>query len=376
MLRKLLFNAFWLLLANFATAQTKSDFQQEPLPVETSLISNIETAETAARLACSLPAPTGLHATKITPTSIRIEWNPVQGAVGYRIVVIEVGSGQTVGTHNVTTNFFTKTGLQPGKLYLFQVRSRCPNPPGGYSEPVAMLTERTAYIIVDVIIQRCCPEAADSTVQAANSTTNYAMTLGAGDYWHIRAEKFGSETTFIDFCITDSCPEFRFLEYAKMNVPSVTSTGSQVTATYQKTATVVADWFYVKNLACDPTAVNATFSITWKIKTEVFAEYCPAWAPPATGLDDRSNSSVSFENPAGWEVLPNPFSDVLRVSLPDNDGLPADAFLFDSQGKLVRSIRTVGSSFELSTGDLPLGLYFLQVRAGGFSETVRVVKVE
>ncbi len=327
---------------------------------------------TAAQATCPLPAPTGLIATKITPTSIRIQWNPVSNAIGYRIRVIHLGSGQLVGTHNVTTTFFTKTGLQPGQLYRFEVQSRCPNPPGGYSEQVAFMQARTGIIIVDVIIQRCCPVPTDSVIQPAGSISNYALSTSSTDYYHIRAEKFNDENTFFEFCIEDNCPELLVHIFDSSNTPIVLNTGAQMNVKYQKTATSTPDFLIIKNLVCDPTLATYSFSVTWKVKMEVFADTCHA-APFGGGSDERGFLEKENEK---LQAIPNPFGDVLRILVPENGENPIEANLMDAQGRVVKTMSATGDVFEMNTQNLPNGLYFLNVRTNGNQEVIRVVKME
>jgi hypothetical protein len=62
-------------------------------------------------------APTGLSGTAISGTSIRLSWNPVAGAAGYRIY----RSGVTQPVGEATSNTGEVGGLAPGTKYSFQV---------------------------------------------------------------------------------------------------------------------------------------------------------------------------------------------------------------------------------------------------------------
>lgn len=68
-------------------------------------------------------APTGLTGTSINSTSVRLSWNPVAGAAGYRIY----RSGVTQPVGEAVSNTGEVGGLSPGTKYTFQVAAHTAN---------------------------------------------------------------------------------------------------------------------------------------------------------------------------------------------------------------------------------------------------------
>jgi hypothetical protein len=87
--------------------------------------------------------------------------------------------------------------------------------------------------------------------------------------------------------------------------------------------------------------------------------------------DATSGISSETELPNSLEVYPNPFSDVLYVTLP-NDGNGYEVSLFNMNGQFVRS-EFVNGSFELQRDGLSSGIYFLKAIS---SEKTYSTKVE
>ena len=76
------------------------------------------------------PAPTGLTAANVGPTSAELSWT--SGADAWEIEVTDVVTGEVVATVTADTNPFTVTGLSPETAYSVRVRGNCGDE--GYSE--------------------------------------------------------------------------------------------------------------------------------------------------------------------------------------------------------------------------------------------------
>jgi len=69
--------------------------------------------------------PNGLQANNITNTSAVLSWDKVQNAVGYTVRVEKESGANQEFTVSTTDTFVMVTGLVPGSLYKFKVRSVC-----------------------------------------------------------------------------------------------------------------------------------------------------------------------------------------------------------------------------------------------------------
>jgi hypothetical protein len=70
------------------------------------------------------------------------------------------------------------------------------------------------------------------------------------------------------------------------------------------------------------------------------------------------NTSISPVN-----IFPNPFKDKATIQFPNSQGYSYDLVIMDLTGKIVRIIINInGSSYELNKGNLPEGLYLIELR--------------
>lgn len=99
-------------------------------------------------------------------------------------------------------------------------------------------------------------------------------------------------------------------------------------------------------------------------------EYTLAIGTYPTSVRDNNNNT-------GMSVYPNPASESLTVQLPDSyESETSTGFMYDAKGNLVRSFLLQGRQHEISTSDLPAGVYILKVSNEGrrpFSSTVSIV---
>jgi hypothetical protein len=80
-------------------------------------------------------------------------------------------------------------------------------------------------------------------------------------------------------------------------------------------------------------------------------------------------SSTDNPTPSSITVFPNPFTDVLSTTLPSSG---AKLVLYDQVGRIVSK----GEDRLSHLGELPVGIYFLQIQSGNAIATTRVVRVE
>ncbi len=91
----------------------------------------------------------------------------------------------------------------------------------------------------------------------------------------------------------------------------------------------------------------------------------------------RESDNVKDHNgKMGMTVYPNPAYDMLTIELPDSYmSKTTTGFVYDAKGSLVRSFLIQGQQHELSTSDLPSGIYILKVADGrnAMSSTISIV---
>lgn len=85
------------------------------------------------------------------------------------------------------------------------------------------------------------------------------------------------------------------------------------------------------------------------------------------------NSSLQSILDKGWKLYPNPSGGVMNIENPDSE--PFSFQVMDWMGNLMFGKETVTEHSVIDLGDLPSGVYFIQIKGNGFTENLRVVKL-
>ena len=93
-------------------------------------------------------------------------------------------------------------------------------------------------------------------------------------------------------------------------------------------------------------------------------------------IGTETDNVKDHDGKMGMTVYPNPAYDMLTIELPDSYmSKTTTGFVYDAKGSLVRSFLIQGQQHELSTSDLPSGIYILKVADGrnAMSSTISIV---
>ncbi|MGX4688960.1 extracellular catalytic domain type 1 short-chain-length polyhydroxyalkanoate depolymerase [Streptomyces sp. JNUCC 63] len=115
----------------------------------------------------ALPAPTGLAMTDATDTTIRLSWNPVDGAAGYAVH----RDGAPLATADSTS--YTDTGLTAGSSHTYAVAAR--DADGRTGQLSGTVTARTTGTVT-----ACWTATNYAHVQAGRATTSGGYTYAKG----------------------------------------------------------------------------------------------------------------------------------------------------------------------------------------------------
>jgi hypothetical protein len=94
--------------------------------------------------------------------------------------------------------------------------------------------------------------------------------------------------------------------------------------------------------------------------------------PTGNVLQEREYSKFGIDR---CVIYPNPFTTLTRIQLLGRrKNKKSNLTIYDASGRLVKSIKLTGSTYQLGT-DLVPGVYFLKLRAGEYTETKKLIKI-
>lgn len=88
---------------------------------------------------------------------------------------------------------------------------------------------------------------------------------------------------------------------------------------------------------------------------------------------DPSVSTTNILATKPFSIQPNPVSEVLQVLFSADYETNADFHLLNSKGQIVRTLSEKGN-VEISVGDLPQGIYWLEVRGAKWVFGEKILK--
>lgn len=260
-------------------------------------------------------APINLTESSITDTSATLNWNST-GAASYRIRYRL--SNTTIWIYKAsTTNQKAISGLTPGSVYNWQVRSVC-TLPGNISTNSPWSTTRT----FTTLVQSLCP--APQAVTVGNITSSMASVswspvLGASSYQ---------------------------VSYRILN-PAIPNTA----------------WIYVSSNTNSKLLQNLVGGSVYECRVRALCS--PAGTSNSYG---PWSASIVFTTPVLIAVQPNPSSDRVSFIFSSEENEMAQLQIFDFTGNAVRELNSNfqqgENQFQLEVSDLNNGIYTYQFVQG------------
>lgn len=341
---------------------------------------NPETLNTPANpgLSCPAPAPTGLHDTEVTPTSISLAWNPIfSGSTPYyQVEGRDVTTNTALPTYITTNSFITYNFLISGHTYEFKISaSFCPDGPFG-------LKSNPVYIPIPIIIignivelqSPCTPGNPQSTADGASfGFCIQSSPMGSPFYNGIIGSISGYQ-----FAIAYYNNELIIGDYGSSNQNYYfDDTGNSEVTCYQQSGGTTLELFSVSHVG--GTVALPYISIKFLANVGNFS----SCGSPCGIQEERSGNNTITQAPAEPGIVtPNPFGStaVFRYAL-DEDA-PVEIGLYDATGSLLRQMEYLTmkpkGQYELPIDgeNLSRGAYFLQTKIGQQRKSYTLVKVE
>lgn len=91
---------------------------------------------------------------------------------------------------------------------------------------------------------------------------------------------------------------------------------------------------------------------------------------------DNQNGITGNENSADFRVLQNPFSDKITIETLNTGHTKILLALFDVRGTTLHSSAMTGHNYDINTGRLPDGLYFLKITTEDETQVIKLIRME
>jgi len=310
--------------------------------------------------------PTGLNTTAIGSNSAIVGWNAVNGATGYSVEYkLNASSTWTNFSTLQATTAATLNNLTQASLYNWRVIATCPAGNGNYV--AAQFTTTTPT----------CQSAYDST---ANGTTNGAARIP----FNTDIKGLINERSDIDnykFVITTGGTITITLTTlpANYNLKLLNSAGTQVGISQKSNKsnesisyTAVAGTYYAQVYGSSSSTFNATSCYTLKVALGTATKLTNS-IPAVVNLQNGSNASNEV-NITKIAIYPNPVKGILNVNMNAIKGM-SDIKIYNTNGVLLRSHKTIQSNNQLNLAGLVNGVYIITItNESGEVSRFRIVK--
>ena len=265
---------------------------------------------------CQPFVPTNVTTTGSTAT---IEWDPIPGAIQYRLRYREAGSAGPWFQEATNSTSITLEGLDPATTYEYETKTRCSDVITPWS---STLYEFTTENMTDPICMPFVPLTIDPSTSTV--TISWAAEPGATKY-RLQYRPVGSSTWI----------------RVGTDETSITLTGLTPGTEYEfVTSTFCPDGWTDNsepyNFTTDPLLLLE--------KPSTPAVWQPAGKPTAP-------ATLEFQ------LQPNPARDHLVVKVVEGEGKVV--YLQDYSGRPLRQQLLTGGTLELDLSELPAGIYFL-----------------
>lgn len=374
-------------------------------------------------ISCSLPAPSWISAPTITSSSISIVWEPVEGALWYKVSRYDVTNAVQLPDVYVSQSRYTTESLNPGTTITFDVQATSCDWSEAYGQAVTS-DFTTSIIIVDVVL-----------FTAPNSPSGN-IAIGSGNSNEISLHLSDANNSTMDVEVTRAKVKFTdsqsVLHFAELLLWSQCSDSlkSAVRVMYWNTSTWPSTISYVENhLGGNPN--NPITSITFRISGAPFftlyhpffsngenggphnldikirndrhelifldlansEEDNPCFIPPqpmggnTPSKDDSLNhptlssdrSTNSEQSELSMLISPNPFLDGFNMNFTLEKESPVNILMYDPMGRLVRNINfntlTPGQhSIFIAADNLPTTIYSVAIQSNAGRAVSTVLK--
>jgi hypothetical protein len=331
-------------------------------------------ASLAASPGCQPPSgggcgtPGSLNATNITSTSATLNWGSVSGATGYNLQWKTTAGSTWTTVSGLGALSYGLSGLTASTSYDFRVQAVCGGTSGTYSA-TASFTTQSGGGCVDQYEPNNTYSAAVSIPVGTQFTAQIATSTDK-DYY-----KFNNTSTLrnVKVDLTTLPYDYDIRLYRNGTQVAISQNGGTLNEVvkYNTSSTTIAT--YVAYVYGYNGAYSNSLCYTLKASRS-----STAWREDGSteGEVEEIEIPVVFGE-ASFGLFPNPASQSVTVEVPlEADGDVSVAIL-DPSGKQAlaqtRRLTKGDNRMEFQLGELPAGVYFVQVRNGELAMTRKLV---
>lgn len=318
-----------------------------------SLLSSTGCSSSTTVPVVSCNVPTGLYASNITTTGVKMNWSAVSGATAYSVRFKASASSLWV-TSNGTTNSFTVNSLTAGTQYEFQVKTTCGTQSSAYSASAVFTTTSsgcTDNYEPNETRGTAKPFPSNLTIQAPiRSSTDV-------DWYRIGTT---SSKRNMKITLTNLPANYNIALYSSNGTllrQSISTGTTNETIRYNNGALAT---YYIQVYG-NAGAYNTTtcYNLNVQLSSSAFRT-AKQFARDTEEVDESEEDFIQ-------RIYPNPAAEYLVVDFASEAETALRCNVYDLSGKVVLSqdnISAGDSQFILNTGMLQTGIYFLHVNDG------------
>jgi len=344
----------------------------------------------------SIDPPAYLNVTQVGTTWANVQWPDVPGSANFHIVTKEFVSGNVVSDVTgivYSATGYTINGLSPGVTYYSTIWSIDGN---GVQSESGTNSDNYDTIIVDLIAGGyTAPQGMSSWVvnctvgSGVPASCNYTWALSPYTYFNIKNASDISKQ--INFMLNENGG----ITYLMPNTLDPNYTLQEFNFAQDPEGQYVDVFFGIRQIArltvASPTALNpfgrlyrrdgsgSNEELGFPIEKMVPGNVKSGFSGPG---ESNSRSESDLLDDAGTMKLsasPNPFTQQLDIKIPyATDENAVTINLYDLRGRIVLTKQSIGraQTISLPTEDLIPGVYFLRVKTGDRSDTIKVLKTQ
>ncbi|HSK12914.1 MAG TPA: fibronectin type III domain-containing protein, partial [Phnomibacter sp.] len=307
---------------NLGSLQQNTTYQWQVQAICAQGNGSYSTLASFATLADPCPAPATISASGITTSSATIGWAAVTNATSYELIYKTTAEATFTVVTGITTTSYELTGLNTSTVYQYQVRAICPTGPGSYTMLQSFTTAAPSRGPITGL---------NTSPTGTTATIAWNDVPGASHY---------------------------YIRYKKNNDKNWTQTANFSSSNYQLTGLSTKTNYQVEVWVVCANGLSSSATATFR-----------------TANNGPQNPGMVTYNESEVQIAPNPAVNTLHVVLAE--GLVTrDAVLqvYDTYGRLLRTMPAKGANTQINISNLPKGSYRLRWSGSGRSITLPFIK--